>query len=1039
MLLRRLSGCVLAVLALVAVPASAVDPTLFSDLHWRLLGPFRGGRVLAVSGVPGEPEHFYFGSVNGGVWETEDAGRTWRPIFDSQPTGSIGALAVAPSNPKVLYVGSGEADMRSDIAQGDGMYKSTDGGKTWSHIGLADSQQIGRIIIHPENSDLVYVAALGHPYGPNAERGVFRSGDGGKSWQRILGRNDHDTGAIDLAFEPGNPKTIYAALWQTRRTPWSVYPPSNGPGTGLFKSTDGGDHWTEISGHGLPDKPGRIGLAVAPSAPKRVYAMIDAEEGGLYRSDDAGASWTRSSGDNRVWGRGWYFAGITVEPNNPDVIYSCNTNVYRSDDGGKTFAPVKGAPGGDDYHQLWIDPQHPERRILGVDQGTVVSLNGGRTWSSWFNQPTGQFYHVITDNRFPYWVYGAQQDSGAAGVPSHTSTIDGINLTQFTEITAGGENDYIAPDPRDPNVIYGGRVEKLDLRTRQTQSIDPTLAEPEHDRRTWTLPLIFSRRNPRTLYFANQKLFRSEDGSNWQAISPDLTRENPGTPANLDAVTAAVNTQMGPRRGVIYTIAPSFLTDNDLWVGTDDGLIWRTKSDGEHWVDVTPAALTGWSKVGGIEPSHFDPETAYAAVDRHRLEDIRPYIYRTRDGGKQWQAIVEGIPAGSFVNVVREDPARKGLLYAGTEKGVYVSFDDGDHWQSLQLNLPVTSVRDIDVHGDDVVIATHGRAFWVIDNVAPLRQIDAQVQAATAWLYQPATAVRERPAGFTGSPMPKDELSAANPPFGACIDYFLRSAPAKPLTLEILDESDRPIRRYSSSDAVPHPDPAKLNTAPEWFNTPSALSTSPGMHRFVWSLRYPGLPTRRGAAGEGVWAPPGHYKVALTVDGQRLTQPLTIVPDPRVHITPAAYAEQFGMARQVEETRTAVVAALGEAQTLIGKLRERRKSAAGPLATAIDALQTRACELSDIVPSNNPNNVFWLPPKSTTSLRFLDTALQKVETALDGADAAPTSDAHTGYAKLRPMAETSVRIWAEFKKTELAALNAQLKVAGQEEITVPEK
>jgi photosystem II stability/assembly factor-like uncharacterized protein len=1038
MFLRRLIGCVCSLFMLAAAAAAAVDPTLFGDLHWRLLGPFRGGRVLAVSGVPGEPEHFYFGSVNGGVWETEDAGRTWRPVFDSQPIGSIGALAVAPSNPKILYVGSGEADMRSDIAQGDGMYKSGDGGKTWSHVGLVDSQQIGRIIVHPENPDVVYVAALGHPYGPNAERGVFRSTDGGKSWQRILDRNDQDTGAIDLAFEPGNPRTIYAALWQTRRTPWSVYPPSSGPGSGLFKSTDGGDHWTEIRGHGLPDNPERIGLAVAPSAPKRVYAIVDAEEGGLFRSDDGGATWTRTSSDNRIWGRGWYFGGITVEPGNPDIVYACNTNVYRSEDGGKIFVPVKGAPGGDDYHQLWIDPQHPERRILGVDQGTTISLNGGRTWSSWFNQPTGQFYHVATDNRFPYWVYGAQQDSGAAGVPHHTNTIDGINLTQFAEITAGGESDNIAPDPKDPNILFGGRVEKLDLRTRQTQSIDPTIAIPENDRHTWTLPLIFSRRDPRKLYFANQQLYRTEDGGgSWTVISPDLTRENPATPPNLDAVTVAVNTRTGPRRGVIYTIAPSYITDGDLWLGTDDGLIWRTLTDGEHWIDVTPTALSAWSKVGGIEPSHFDSGTAYAAVDRHRLDDFRPYIYRTRDGGKHWQAIAEGIPAGSFVNVVREDPVRKGLLYAGTEKGAYVSFDDGDHWQTLQLNLPVTSVRDIDVHGDDVVIATHGRAFWVIDDVTPLRQINAQVEAATAWLFQPPTAVRERTAGFSGSPMPKDEPSAPNPPFGAHIDYFLRYAPAQPLTLEILDGNDGLIRRYSSADPVPHADPAKLTTAPEWFNAPSILSTTPGMHRFIWSLRYPGLPTRRGTPGDGVWAPPGRYKVALTVDGQRLVQPLTIAPDPRMHLTLDAYAEEFGLARQIEETRTAVAAALAEAQALMAKLHERRKGATGAIASAIDALQARASELSDVVPAANPANVFWLPPKSTTSLRFLDSALQKVEAAVDGADAAPSNDVHTGYAKLRPIADTALRTWTEFKKTDVAALNAQLKAAGQEAIAIP--
>ena len=859
------------VLSLITASAfAAVDPSLFQDLHWRLLGPFRAGRVLAVTGVPGEPDHFYFGSVNGGVWETHDAGRTWQPIFDGQHIGSIGAIAVAPSNPHVLYVGSGEADMRSDISQGNGMYKSADGGKTWSRIGLTDSQQIGRIVVHPSNPDVVYVAALGHPYAANAERGVFRSRDGGATWQRVLSRNnDSDTGAIDLAFEPGNPNVLYAALWQTRRTPWSVYPPSNGPGSGLFKSTDGGDHWTEISGHGFPSKPGRIGIAVAPSKPQRVYAVVDAPEGGMYRSDDGGANWIRASSDARVWSRGWYFGGVTVEPKDADTVFSINVNVYRSADGGQTFVPAKGAPGGDDYHQLWIDPDHPERRILGVDQGTVGSMTGGRTWSSWFNQPTGQFYHVITDSRFPYWVYGAQQDSGAAGVPSRTSTIDGISMMEFRESTAGGESDNLAPDPKDPDILYGSRVEKLDLRTHQTQSVDPTLAYPGTDRRTWTLPLIFSPRDPHVLYFANQRLFRTEDGGqHWTVISPDLTRENPATPPNLDPITAADKAQPGPRQGVIYTIAPSRTADHELWAGTDDGQIWRTRDEGGHWENVTPLALTAWSKVGIIDASHFDGETAYAAIDRHRLDDSKPYIYRTHDGGKSWQLVVSGL--GETVNVVREDPVRRGMLYAGTERGIYVSFDDGDHWQSLQQNLPVTSVRDIDVHGDDVVIATHGRAFWAIDNVTPLRQ---DVPAGD-FLFKPAVAVRERPAGFTGSPMPKDEPMAPNPPFGAYIDYVLRAAAAQPVTVEILDASDTLVRRYSSADVPAAMDLKRLGTAPEWFTTPSTVSTAPGMHRFVWPLHYPapaGVAGRRsgsGAFADGIWAPPGKYKVVLTANGR---------------------------------------------------------------------------------------------------------------------------------------------------------------------------
>ncbi len=571
-----------------------------------------------------------------------DAGRTWKPIFDDQPVAAIGAIALAPSNPQVIYVGTGEADMRSDISQGEGLYKSSDGGRSWSFSGLADSQQIARILVHPGDPDRVYVAALGHPYGPNAERGVFASRDGGRSWRKLLG-NDENTGAIDLAFEPGNPDVIYAALWQTRRTPWNIYPPSTGPGTGLWKSVDGGEHWRALTGYGFPDAPGRIGLALGRTAPQRVYAIVDGTgdgaNGGLYRSDDGGLNWKHASSDPRIWGRGWYFGGIKVDPRDADHLYALNTAMFESRDGGKSFVPTRGDPTGDDFHEMWIDDADPARQILGVDQGAIVTLNDGATWSSWLNQPTGQFYTVSTDNQFPYWVYGSQQDSGAAGVPSRTTQRDGINLTHFRESTAGGESDNIAPDPLDPQILYGGRVDKLDLRTMQTRSVDPTLGLPDHYRSVWTMPLVFSHRDPRTLYFANQRLFRTVDGGeHWTPISPDLTREDPGTPANLDPPTAAHHLQIGPRRGVIFTIGPSRLADGEIWVGTDDGFVWRTLDDGGHWQNLTPPTLTGWSKIGSVEPSHHDRETAYVAVDRHRLDDFAPYIFRTHDGGSSWKA-----------------------------------------------------------------------------------------------------------------------------------------------------------------------------------------------------------------------------------------------------------------------------------------------------------------------------------------------------------------------------------------------------------------
>ena len=1014
-----------------APPATAgVDPALFQDLRWRLIGPFRGGRVLAVSGVPGEPSHFYFGSVNGGAWETNDAGRTWKPIFDGQPIGSIGALALAPSDPRRIFVGSGEADMRSDIAQGDGVYKSSDGGRSWIHVGLADTQQVGRILVDPRDPERVLVAALGHPYGPNPERGVFRSDDGGRTWRKVLFQ-DEDTGAIDLAFKPGDPSVVYAALWQTRRPPWSVYPPSNGPGSGLHRSTDGGSTWTRIEGRGFPARPGRIGLAVAPSRPDRVYAIVDADQGGLYRSDDGGASWTWTSPDRRIWSRGWYFGGITVEPRDADVVYACNVALYLSRDGGRTFAPVKGAPGGDDYHQLWIDPQQPERRILATDQGAVVSLNGGETWSSWYNQPTGQFYHVITDTRFPYQVYGAQQDSGAAGVSSRTTSRDGINMTHFREITAGGENDYVAPDPNDPDLVFGGRVVRLDLRTEQTRSIDPRLAFPEDDRATWTLPLAFSPRDRRSLYFARQRLFRTRDGGRqWTVVSPDLSREDPGVPPNLDPATAADAPRPGRRHGVIYAIAPSRLADGQIWVGTDDGLIWRTRDDGAHWENVTPPALTPWSKVGIIDASHFDADTAYAAVDRHRLDDFRAYVYRTHDGGRTWTLAANGIPDGSFVNAVREDPVRQGLLYAGTEKGVYVSFDDGDRWQPLQLNLPATSVRDIDVHGDDLVIATHGRALWILDDVTPLRQIDARVVAAAAWLFAPAAAVRLRPAGFTGTPLPRDEPMAANPPEGANIDYALRGRPAGPVSLSILDAQGRLVRRYSSEDLPSPADLAKIRVAPEWIAPPVAPSAGPGMHRFVWSLRYPAPASKTDWTpyADGVWAPPGRYTLELSAGGERRSQPLTVAPDPRLGLAAEDYARQFALARRVEEASARLAPALAEAERLHKRLAKRALGAGAELLDGIERLDARARALSGLVPEGASWRTAAQAPKG--SLRFLDDALDDFASAVDGADAAPTPDVEAAFAPLEASLAAPLAAWTALKAAELAELNALMERSG---------
>ena len=1017
--------------------ATVFDQSIFAGLRWRLIGPFRGGRVLAVAGVRGQPQHFYFGSVDGGVWETRDSGRTWHPIFDDMPIGSIGAIAIAPSNPDVIYVGTGEADMRSDIAYGNGMYKSADGGKTWTHIGLEDSYQIGKILIDPDNPNIVFVAALGHAYGPNEQRGIFRSNDGGSTWQKILYK-DADTGAIDLSFG-SDAKTIYASLWQTRRPPWNVYPPSNGPGSGLYKSLDAGNTWEQITGHGFPNQSlGRIGISVAPGNPNIVYALVDAKEGGLFRSEDSGANWTRVSDDRRIRQRGWYFGGITTDPKNPNVIYACDTTMYKSTDGGKTFLPFRGSPGGDDFHVLWIDPDDSNRMISGVDQGAIITLNGGVTWSSWYNQPTGQFYHVITDNRFPYWVYGAQQDSGAAGVPSFTSSNhDGINMMQFHEITAGGENGYIAPDPLNPEIVYGGTVSKLDMSTEQTEEVDPTFAYPDIYRSTWTLPLIFSPRNPRVLYFSNQHLFSTADGGkHWTLLSPDLTREKLTVPPNLDPVTAEDSAVKGERRGVIYAIAPSPIMDHLIWIGTDDGLLWLTRDEGAHWQNVTPDTLTPWSKVGIIEASHFDADSAYAAIDRHRLDDYKPYIYRTHDGGKSWTLISNGIPDGSFVNVVREDPRRKGLLYAGTELGMYVSFDDGDQWQSLQFNLPVTSVRDINVHSDDLVIATHGRAFWILDNITSLQQMNEQIAQADAWLFHPAVAYRILPAEFTGTPLPKDEPMAENPAFGAVIDYYLKSNTASQITLDILNKDGQMVRHYSSEDRPSGIDVSKIVVTPDWSTERQALSKNAGMHRFIWDLHYPfpevlqEEPPTDASEPKGIWAPPGEYTIRLTVSGRSFTEPLQVKRDPRVQDLNLDSIKQFEFARDVEAERVRVAKVSMEVKSLLNQVDAIRSKTSEALATQLTAFEDAVTNLTELRAGKFEYGTPVTVPAKVTSLLYLTNALRNLQQSINQTDADPTPDALKGFETQHASVQNAFKSWEEMKNEWLASLNSKLKREG---------
>ena len=884
--------------------AQQYDPSLFSGLRWRMIGPFRAGRTNAVSGVVGQPDTFYFGSVGGGVWKTTNSGRTWNPIFDSASSASIGAIGVAPSNPDVIYVGTGEADMRDSIQFGDGMWKSTDAGKTWKHIGLENTKQIGRIIVDPKNPNIVFVAVLGNVYASSPDRGVYRSKDGGATWQKVLFKND-DVGGIDLNFDPTNSQTIYAALWNVRRPPWFIYTPANGPGGGIFKSTDGGNTWKEID-EGIPSEGrGRIGISVSPANHNRIYAVVDAflndkdhpedptktkKFGGVFRSDDAGATWMRLSSDERLWGRGWYFEKITADPKNADQVYVMNTSVYRSTDAGKTWKAIKGDPTGDDFHQLWINPDDPKRMVLASDQGTVVSVDAAETWSSWYNQATAQIYHGAADYRFPYWVTGAQQDSGAVGAPSRSRHSE-ISQRDWEGLCAGGESGYTAPDPLHPEILFGGEVSRCSVVTGETKNVTPErgagggFGQPSPYRHAWTQPLVFSQADPHALYYANQFLYKTTNGGeSWTQISQDLTREDPGVPANLNA-EAAADAPTDKRRGVIYTIAPSPLRASLLWIGTDDGLIQMTNDDGKTWTNVTPPELTSWSKVTMIDASHFDVKKAFAAVERHQLNDYDPHVFRTRDSGKTWTEITRGLPKGIYVQTVKEDTSRAGMLFAGTERAVFVSFDDGDHWQSLQLNLPPASMRDLAIHGNDLIVATHGRGFWVLDNISALRQLNGAVAGSTAHLFEPAEVIQLIPgADFVGTPLPRDEPIAENPAAGAIIDYYLKSNASGPVTLEIIDPSDEVIRKYSSEDKFPPIDPDKLNYPPYWARTQEPLPATAGFHRWVWDFHPTPPQTGRGGGGRGrggELALPGEYTVRLTVNGKSQTQPLIVKPDPR--------------------------------------------------------------------------------------------------------------------------------------------------------------
>jgi len=1027
------------------------DQKLFGEMRWRCIGPFRGGRTVAISGVPHQPNVYYMAAVNGGVWKTTDFGNTWFPIFDDQPSGSVGALTVAPSNPDILYVGSGEGLQRPDLAVGDGVYKSTDAGRTWTHLGLPDAQQITAIVIDPKNPDRVFVAAEGHPYGPNVERGVFRSLDGGKTFEKVLYR-DENTGAADLAMDPGNPQVLYAALWAARVAPWEIRSGESFviPGSGLYKSTDGGTTWQPLT-RGLPtgeDGLARIGIAIAPSYPKRVYLTVESKDkgAGIYRSDDAGENFQWVNTDHRIGGRGPGAMGIAVAPDNPEVIYVANTTTWKSADGGKTFVGFKGAPGGDDYQHIWISTENPQIMALSADQGAAISVNGGATWSTWYNQPTAQFYDVTTDNRFPYWVYGGQQESGSVATRSRSD----YGEISYRDWSLPGVQEYgrIAVDPADSNILYGGRITRTNQALGEVADVSPEPIRRGEYRYNRTLPIVFSPFDPKTLYFAANVLFKTTDqGRSWSIISPDLTRESYAAPANLGAFSSG-DPEKGKHRGTIYALAPSFKEQDTLWAGTDDGLIQLTRDAGKTWKNVTPPQLKPWSKVSIIEASHFDAGTAYAAINSFRLDDLRPHIYRTRDFGATWREITAGLPESAPSNVVREDPARKGLLFAGTETSVYVSFNDGDSWQPLQLNLPHTSMRDLVIHGDDLVVGTHGRSFWILDDITPLRQISDDVAKAPVYLFAPQETIRWRWNRNPDTPLPPDEPVGKNPPDGAIIDYFLGNATKNVVKLEILDEAGSLVRRYTSADtpefleklAAEHPIPMY------WVRPTQILSGAAGMHRFVWNLHYtppkaleyefpisailrdtPKYPL-------GAWALPGNYTVKLTLDGKSYTRPLTVKMDPRIKTPLEDLRKQRDLQLGASEGMDESYEALEQIESVRDQFKEIAPKAQGKakskskLTEALASLDRQCADLEGAT----QRSFFGLPPngKQPENLSTLNQHYSAILAVADSADAAPTTQATAVSQELDEQAAVLRKQWIVLRETEIPALNKNLKKAG---------
>ena len=1006
-----------------------------------MIGPHRAGRTVGVAGVPDRPNVFYIGVNNGGVWRTSDYGHTWAPIFDDQPTGSIGALAVAPSNPKIIYVASGEGLQRPDLSVGDGIFKSTDAGSTWKYFGLSDAQQIGAVIVDPRDANRVLVAVLGHPYGANEQRGVYRSIDGGTSWQKVLYK-DENSGAIALAFDPANPDFVYASLWASRQGPWENGG-WQGKTSGLYKSSDGGTTWRQLT-NGLPSDDqglGRIGFCIAPSDPSRIYAMVEAPQlSGVYRSDDAGEHWTRVNTEDRVCGRGDDFAEVKVHPKNKDIIFVANTTTYESIDSGLTFTAIKGAPGGDDYHSIWINPIHPEIMSLASDQGATITVNYGETWSSWYNQPTAQFYHVVTDNQFPYNVYGGQQESGSVGIASRGN--DGEITFRDWHPVGADEYAYIAPDPLHPNLIYGGRVSRYDKLTGEAQNVSPEAIRSGKYRFLRTAPLMFSPVDPHVLYFASNVLFKTTSGGHeWNVISPDLSRESPEVPPNI-GIFRTPEMEKQPRRGVIYALGLSPLDAGIIWAGTDDGYLHLTTDGGSHWNNVTPPGITSWSKVAGIDAGHFETKTAYVAVNRMRLDDMRPHAYRTHDGGLTWEEIVTGLPENGPVNVVREDPVRKGLLFAGTERAVFVSLDDGDNWLPLRLNMPATSIRDLMVHNADIVVGTHGRSFWILDNITHLRQLPADKELSEAILFKPDTAYRVRWNMNTDTPVPPEEPGGENPPDGTAIDYFLPHD-AKQLTIEITDLSNNLVRRYSAADVPETVNERDLRIPTYWIRPAARLSAGAGIHRFVWDLHYSppeNLPRWFPMAAIvhnspsqplGPWAMPGTYTVTLRVDDRSYTQPLFIKMDPRIQASAEILQQQFDLSMKCYRSLDMLHKTMEQVHKLLDQIKSPKETINdASLSDSLSFLERRLRAVQGEGVPEDIDDVYFETENGTSAKETFGGLRGKMlylMMVLQGAEAHPTAAQVKAVRDEAEMLRAMMEWWNNFQRSGLAKVNEELK------------